>query len=223
MPITPTIALPGYVPDVNDGDPVTAGHDDAVRDRAFQIFATAALRDAAIVTPQVGQMSIITVGSGSGLDIGEYEYVGPVLKWTRPWGRSWGEIARTRDVTTQTVASAVETVIAAAATLFTAVANRNYRIEAKGSLANLTASPQSLTLRVKDGVTLLENELISALTGMWAKHTCDFVVGTFVAGVHTINVTMQSSGASGVSVCPSGGTTPFYVIVTDIGPAGAPA
>lgn len=112
------------------------------------------------------------------------------------------EVARTVDTTLQSVASATETIITAAATTFTAVAGVKYRITLEGTFRNLAAAVASLTFRIKDGTTLIEQARIVGAAPI--NNTGDVVVKTSVettlsAGSHTINITMQSSSASGVS------------------------
>jgi ribose 5-phosphate isomerase RpiB len=77
MPIT----FPGYVPDVTAlTDRVKAEWGNAIRDRTPQIFDTMAHLVAAIVSPQTGQLGIITTGTGAGI----YEYD----------GAAWTEVSR---------------------------------------------------------------------------------------------------------------------------------
>jgi hypothetical protein len=190
------------------------------------VFATAALRDAAIVSPQVGQVCVITVGTAPFTGVtapGEYIYCGATDKWQQPWNSSWGEQIRTVDVTAQTNADNTEHVIAAAATALTAVANRLYRIRVEGSWENLLAGAANITLKVKDGVTLIEQARVLWIAATTAAGSASFVVeiGTLTAGAHTINVTHQSSSASGVTLIAS--TTPLVITIDDIGPSGAPS
>lgn len=112
------------------------------------------------------------------------------------------EVARTVDTTLQSVAAITETIITAAATTFTAVAGVKYRITLEGTFRNLAAAVASLTFRIKDGTTLIEQARIVGAAPI--NNTGDVVVKTSVettlsAGSHTINITMQSSNAAGVS------------------------
>lgn len=85
-----TYAFPGYVADVTAlTSRIEATWGNAIRDRSNQVFATTAARDLAIPTPQVGQVCIITTGTGAG----EYVYSGATVGWTLPWNQPWGSIS----------------------------------------------------------------------------------------------------------------------------------
>lgn len=213
-----SIAFPGYVPDVHSTDALDPAWGNAIRDRANQVFDTSTNRDAAITVPQVGQTCVLTTLSTAG----EYCYVGAVDGWRPNWNQGWGEVARTVDVSTQAVvADAAEHTITAAATTFTAVANRLYRIRLEGSLTQTAATSVTLTLRVKDNTTLIEQSRSLFPVGAGTFPFAFAVETTLTAGSHTINTTMQNSNAAGVS-CP-GATTPLTVVIDDIGPSGAPS
>jgi hypothetical protein len=225
MPITPSIAFPGYVPDVNDGDPVTAGHDDAVRDRAFQVFATAALRDAAIVSPQVGQVCHITTGTTPFTGVlapGFYTYVGGTDKWQPlSWNAPWGLVAPEVVITTpQAGITAVADITSATAT-FTAIANRLYRIKLKGSVLQSTNAADITVSICNAANTALTSWPQHALATTWLGYNLETPLQTPVAGSITYKGRLASSAASastGAAV-----TQPTTFSVEDCGPAGAPS
>ena len=191
---------------------------EAVRDRAFQVFDTMADLVAGIGSPQVGQMAVITA---DGVASGVYQCVGAGDQWQLPWNFDWGRTARTVDTTLQSVASTAETVITAAATTFTAVANRLYNIRLNAAFGNPAAAAAVLTARIKDGTTLIEQARPATISSGITWPVSFSVETSLSAGSHTINVTMQSTNASGVNACGAG--YPLVVDVYDNGPSGAPS
>lgn len=215
-----SIALPGYVPDVSDGDTIVADWGDAIRDRAPQIFADTTTRDAAITSPKVGQSCIITTGSNAGL----YVFAGATDGWRPPWDLEWGELARTVLTTASgVVADAAEHTVTGAATTFTAVANRKYRVTISGAFRPQQAAgtASTVTIKVKDGTTLIEQARAPVVDGSKDAMFSFSVETTLTAGSHTVNVTQQNSNAAGVNQV--GTIVPLVVIVEDIGPSGAPS
>jgi len=218
-----SVALPGYLPDVHAADALDPAWGNALRDRAPQVFTTQATLVAAVVAPQVGQSASITTGvapfTGTASP-GLYVYAGAVAGWRPPWNGGWGEVARTVDTTTQANVNIVENVITNAATAFTAVANRLYRITVAGGWR--VGGVGALTLKVKDGVTLIEQQRAFSMQTVSDDKQITFSVeiGTLVAGAHTINVTQQ---AAATSVTCIGGNAPLVVTVDDVGSAGAPS
>lgn len=142
--------------------------------------------------------------------------------WRKPWNLPWGEVARTVVITDQTNADNTEHVITAAATTFTAVANRNYRIRVDGYFEALTAGASVQQFRVKDGVTLIEQLRQQNTTAVLLYQYGFAVETTLSASAHTINLTQQaSSGANGMK--QFGSASPLVITIDDIGPAGAPS
>lgn len=211
-----TIALPGYVDDVATPQVISPEWGNAIRDRTLQIFASAAARAAALPSPQVGQICFQT-------DTGTFlVYEGAVVGWRRPWNMPWGKVARTVDNTTATFTDSSEHALSLAATTFTAVANRQYRIHTSGAFRNLNAAVTGCTFRTKDGSTLIEDARIIAMPATAEDEAVYWAVETdLTAGSHTINVTMQSSDAAGISCVAS--QYPFLVYIEDVGPAGNPS
>lgn len=224
-----TIVLPGYVPDVHTADALDPAWGNAIRDRAPQVFTTQATLTAAVVAPQVGQSAVITTGTGAFTGMaapGEYIYAGATDGWRPPWNNGWGEVGRSVDVTSANQANSTENVIAVGTT-FTAVANRLYRIRIiVGAIRNNATANATITFKLKDGVTLIEQLRNMAIIGTTAGGTFDamtmFEVETsLTAGAHTINLTIQSSNAAGYLVnAPS---SPTVMVIDDIGPSGAPS
>lgn len=218
-----SIVMPGFVPDVHSSDALDPAWGNAVRDRAAQVFDTTTNRDAAITVPQAGQVNTLTTLGNAGL----YIYAGPVDLWRPPWNLPWGEVARTVDVTNQgPVADSAEHTITAAATTLTAVANRLYRVTVNIPVRNAATANASITLRCKDGTTLIETARVYAVTGTTLAGTADYpasfeVETVLTAGAHTINLTMQSANAAGVQC--TAGNIPLTIVVEDIGPSGAPS
>lgn len=217
-----SIAMPGYVPDVASTDLLDPAWGDAIRDRAPQVFADTTTRDAAITAPIVGMSCYITSGSNAG----HYVYSGAVVGWTKPWNDGWGNVARTVDTSAQSNADATEHVKTGAATTFTALANRKYRISVKLTFRNLAAANATITYKVKDNTTLIEQARIVSAVGTTLAGTADFVQAfdvetTLTAGSHTINLTHQSSNAAGMNT--TGSQSPCVISIDDIGPSGAPS
>lgn len=217
-----TYPFPGYVANVTpNGGRIESNWAEAIRDRGFQVFATTSALVAGIASPQDGQVALIVFdGANSGM------WVHSAGAW-RPgaWNSALGEITRTVDTTLQSNANNTENIITAAATPFTAQNNRRYRITVSGCWRNLAATAQNITIKVKDGTTLIEqarNPVVPSNNTGDCALTFSVETTALTAGSHTINVTQQNAGsASGVSNLASG--TPLVVTVDDMGPAGAPA
>ncbi len=219
------IALPGYVPDVHDTDTITADHDDAVRDRAAQIFTTVALRDAAIVTPQVGQFGILTAPAVPGQE-GLYQYVGATDKWTKPWNLPWGPVAPVAQVTANQ--GSITTIVDATSLTitFTAVANRRYRVHINTALQSTVATDQGLVTLADAANTVLNSRsgqfAASANVALPFSFTHDTVTPA-VAGSYTFKLRFTRTAGSGTLTMPASASMISQLTVEDIGPNGAPS
>lgn len=150
-------------------------------------------------------------------DVNEGLWLFDGAAFRRPWNMPWGEVAKTLFTAAQSNADASEHVVAAAATTFTAVANRAYRIRVSCTERNLAATAATITSVLKDGTTVIETRAWGGVPTVfdlpvdWACET------TLSAGAHTINLTHKSSSASGVS--NNQPAVNQYVTIDDIGPA----
>lgn len=217
-----TIASPGYVPDVHSTDPLDPAWGDAIRDRAWQVFADAAARDAAITAPVIGEMAVL-ISPATGTLTGIYEYVGPVQGWAQPWNMPWGAVALGIDTNNQSDPDASEHVLGGGwEPTFNAVAGRIYRISVAGAWRNLHASAAGITIKVKDSTVLIDTPRLVAMAGGGIDTPVAFSVETTLsAASHTINVTHQSANSDGVECI--GGNFSLIVNVDDVGPATAPS
>lgn len=142
------------------------------------------------------------------------------VRFDPPWAEKWGEVARVVDVTTMGHNDANEHVKTTAATTFTAVANRLYRITPSGMWRQANAAPAGCTIRIKDGTTLIEQGRLVAIPAGSDLPISFSVETALTVGSHTINLTQQSSNASGMTcIC---GNAPLEMLVEDVGPNGAP-
>ena len=102
-----------------------------------------------------------------------------------------------------------------AATAFTAVANRYYRITFfEPSLANTTIG--TTTLKIKQGATILQQGIVANVAATTGYAGTISTVETFTAGPVTITATAQSSATGSAQ---ASATQPGYLLIEDIGPA----
>jgi hypothetical protein len=206
--------FPGYVADVEAGDTLDpSGWGNAIRDRAAQVFSDTTTRDAAIPTPQVGQFSIITTGTGSGL----YQYAGSTVQWRAPWNLPWGAIGSLAP-SNATSASATAADVSGGSVTFTAVANRNYRIFGECSISG-TVNNDLGELALVDGAgTIKTGRGIVLATSTVADGSSISFVKTYSAGSQTTKLQVRRASGTG-TVTFSG----LSIYIEDVGPAGAPS
>ncbi len=216
-----SIAFPGYVPDVHTADALDPAWGNAIRDRAPQVFDTAANRDAAITVPQVGQSCVLT-NAASGVNTGVYVYVGATDGWARPWNMPWGAIAcATVQGTQGSITTEVD--LTSMTVTFTAVANRQYRIEAIVPFSGTAGD--TARAKITDGANAQKKQdQVSFTVGSSSYQVNPWLMETYAAGSVTRKLrAIRQAGAGGAVTMSAGATDPCFLYVTDEGPTGAPS
>lgn len=206
-------ANPGAIPTVTDNvDTATAEWADAIRDRAVNNFATAAARDAAILSPVEGMVAHCADTHTT------WEYDG--VAWRLPWNLPWGIVG---DAVVAGDQGGITTVadITSATVPWTAVANRRYRVMVSCIIQN-TGAGNGNNIAVTDSggtsvragsspnVAAATNQLVSyeyEETGLPAGATTRKLRGTASAG------TLSVKGSSVATT---------QIVVEDAGPNGTP-
>ena len=196
---------------------------DAQTPISIQPFVNAAARDARIPSPVVGQGAFL-------IDTGSLVfYYGKYHGWQKAWNTGWGEVARTVDVGSDTIAigGVAESEIASARTPFSAVQNRQYRISASCvGYNNNAASPGAdlVTFYLRDSPTGPLFELSRGITfdRLANEAPVRFTVETTTSifGSHVVAFSVLSPNAAGVTLVT--GSWPIEVVVEDIGSLGPP-
>lgn len=216
-----SIAFPGYVPDVHSADALDPAWGNAIRDRANQVFTTAALRDAAITVPQVGQQCVLTAAA-SGVNTGIYVYAGATDGWVRPWNMPWGAIACV-NVTSNQTGITTEADVTSLSVTFTALANRQYKVEALVPLSGTSGDTARAKLTDASAVVSNDAQVTFGVTASEYK-VYTYVLETYAAGSITRKVrVVRQAGAGGTVTMAAAATQPAVLLVTDIGPTGAPS
>lgn len=212
-----SIPFPGFVTTVNTNDLLDPAWGDAIRDRAFQVFDTTANRDAAIPSPQVGQVGVITTGTNAGV----YEYSGATVGWTPPWNTGWGEVGRAT-VTSATTGVTGFADITGLSVTWTAVASRLYRTEVKCRVESSNAGDAILVTICNTSNTILsEMDTVAIGTNLSQPHYVMYEAAAS-AGSNTLKARLGRTG-SGVAKMNATSTFVAYMTVDDVGPAGAPS
>jgi len=186
---------------------------------AWKRYAVTLTCGAGVIGDIVVSIQSFSHGTGQFLaDNAQLEFGDQTSSW-RSWigdvvngqERALGEMARTVSASNQGIAAITEFVITTLATTFFALPTRKYRILVTFNVRDLSAGCH-ITLRVKDGTTQIEganawNHPATAVNRDYGyTRTADFspsLVGVGSAS-HTINVTMQSDNAAGLtSLIPS--------------------
>lgn len=216
-----SIALPGYVPDVHSSDALDPAWGNAIRDRAPQVFTTAALRDAAITVPQVGQTCILTAAV-AGIDTGIYVYAGATDLWVRPWNLPWGSPTNgLASITTTQATITAEADVTSLTLTNTYVANRRLRITVNLIVTKNTTGLWSVY--VSDGTTSHLVGSNNTADSVKVTHTATFIVPSTSAGSVLYKVRARGSATAGSIDATASVTDPWRIAIEDIGPAGAPS
>jgi hypothetical protein len=183
------------------------------------IFTDAAARDAAIPTPILGQLCVITTGgSYPAFPAGLQEYNGAISGWTPPWNIGWGRVAEAVNSGDQSLTTNNET-IACQINNFTFLQNRRYEIRASLAISATLATTRILA-RIYNAtdnnrVNIVDNNTTAQLTRFSANY--DFTP-TGLAVIKDFRLTFQN--ASGTGSMSVSGTFPnqAWLRVFDIGP-----
>jgi hypothetical protein len=183
---------------------------DYLMEQSVMSFVSNGARDAAITAPEDGMVAYI---NSNDANEGLYTYNGTSWRKGPGWNAPWGFIANT---TTQsnTVSS---TYLTGLDTIFTAVANRRYKI----SIHLVCASNIGRgIINITDGATVLRR--VADQTNPVFDHLQGSVITTLSAGSHTIRTSITLvSGAFGFTA--DSATNVHSLSIEDIGPSGAPA
>lgn len=210
-----TIAFPGYVADVVAlTGRIKAEWGNAIRDRSNQVFDTMAHLVAGIASPQVGQVAVITTGTGAGI----YEYVGATDTWTQPWNLPWGRVAEGLSTTNQTISGATN--ITGETATWTAVANRRYKVTVTAPYWQKATANGFGYARLVDGSNVEDTHLREwANINEYRSQALSWEITGLSAGSVTRRLRMEASAGT---IIVAGASSPQYIIVEDIGPNGAP-
>jgi hypothetical protein len=173
-------------------------------------FNTSALATAAIPSPVDGQAYYLNLNT---VDEGPYFYNG--TQYRRPWNMPWGYVGQS---VTGANTNSTAGVWANATTLgFTVPANRRIRVEGACTIFNNGGSASDFAVGVGPtlGAPLNNNQVympVGFRAGLYASHT-------FTSTASPVTERLQFQGVLSAPLVLIGAT----LIVTDIGPAGAPA
>jgi hypothetical protein len=188
-------------------------------EQSVMSFASTGARDTQVTSPEDGMVAYIRSNDASE---GLYTYNGTAWRKGPGWNAPWGYIGRT-ELSANTTGITTGTDLTGGTLTFTAVANRLYRVE---SWVYLVASggTNSALLSVLEGATniILAGGPTNG-TGIGA-HIYGVRTTTFTAGDHTLKLraaVLAGAGSVGTSLAVA--DRPDFIMVTDTGPAGAPA
>jgi len=201
---------------INSGDYITSDWANTnVRDQVVTPFASTAARTSAITVPVAGMVTTIT---SNAVNEGLYHYTS-ANTWRQPWNMPWGNVA----ISATPAAFTFTTTQGNSSTFtFSAINRRNYLFSVTAELNNGTAINAVSTLFVENSAgTDLKNPLIR-----WTPRTASdqvsstgqFIYTSTATGTQTWQLSAVNASAAGTETI-----TPFSVIITDIGPSGAPA
>lgn len=166
-------------------------------------------------TPTAGMLSVLTTNT---VIEGLYEYTSAGI-WRLPWNMPWGNVT----ISATPPAFTFTTVQGNSSTFtWTAVNRRNYLFSITAELNNGTATNAVSTLWVENSAGGdLKNPLIR-----WTPRTASdqisstgqFIYTSTASGTQTWQLSAINATSAGTET-----VTPFSVIITDIGPSGAPA
>jgi hypothetical protein len=189
-------------------------------EQGVMYFATTAARDLAITAPEDGMVAYIGSNDvNEGLTI----YQGSAWRKGPGWNAPWGYVGKT-ELSSNTTGITTITDLTGGALTFTAIANRLYRIEGYVFLKITGASGGSALLSIREGATdlMLAGGGYIAATGT-GVHVYAVRTTTFTAGSHTIKLSASMLFGAGPIATDIAAARPDFIMVTDIGPAGAPA
>ena len=184
-----------------------------VADQVVASFANAAARASAWPAPPVGACSTLIDAANLGR-----LWVWTGTQWVPPWGTAWG-------VLDFKVAGAVQTInawtdVTGLSSTLTYLANRRIKLTAYGQMQG-TSSAIVAGMNLMEGATVLGG---SNSTSEAANHPVSqwpVAIVTPTAGAHTYKVQAQTGSANGQMIYYA--TTPAFLLVEDVGPAGPPA
>jgi hypothetical protein len=184
-------------------------------------FATTAARDTAITAPEDGMVAY--VGSNDANE-GLYTYNGTAWRKGPGWNAPWGAMGLHR-LTTGNQTSSTHTTLQAngLTTTFNAVNNRNYKLTmVSHPVANAGANGYTCNIYV-NGVSVAAslnpviNQIFPTVLVTTGYHTTTATASMTVAGYH-------AAFGTNTQVTDNGTTNLVrFLMVEDIGPAGAPA
>lgn len=186
-----------------------------------QVYASTAARDAAITSPEDGMLAYINSGDSSE---GLYTYNGTAWRKGPGWNAPWGFVAYAQRASNVSVGTGTSDITDCTVT-FTAVANRYYRVVGHTLMNSNHGAAQDIDFRiVLDGsVARLVPNTLFANPGPGDRMSFDLaMVSTLTAGSRTIKLQGSFSGGAG-NTFDANTNDPSFVLVEDIGPAGAPA
>jgi len=200
------------------GDVLTAARlNTDLRNQVVTPFATTAARDSAITAPVVGMATYISSNDANeGLltrsSAGQWR-----LPWNMPWGRV-GSALVGATMTSGTSGSMSD--LSGLSVTFTAIANRYYKVSMM--ISNLNSSvAQTINIIFANGSSAqLANCANAYLAAGTSTGVSGFMLATPSAGSFTIKAMAAASSATAAT---TGSSWTNWLIVEDIGPAGAPS
>ena len=201
---------------INSGDYITSDWANTnVRDQVVTPFASTAARTSAITVPVAGMVSTLTTNTATE---GVYQYTSAGT-WRLPWNMPWGNVAISA---TPAAFTFTTTQFNSSTFTWTAVNRRNYLFSVTAELNNGTAINAVSTLWVENSAgTDIKNPLIRwtpRAASDQISSTGQFIYTSTASGTQTWQLSAVNASAAGTQTI-----TPFSVIITDIGPSGAPA
>jgi hypothetical protein len=184
-------------------------------------FATTAARDTAITAPEDGMVAYI--GSNDANE-GLYTYHGSAWRKGPGWNAPWGAVGLHR-LTTSNATSGTHTTLQAngLTTTFNAVNNRYYKLtmvshpQANGGANNYTCNIYVNGVAVVGSLSMFVNQTFPTVLVTTGYHTTTATASMTVAGFH-------AAFGTNTQVTDNGTTNLVrFLMVEDIGPAGAPA
>lgn len=178
-------------------------------EQSIMYFATEAARNSAITSPEDGMVCYI--GSNDANE-GLYTYHGSA--WRKPWNLPWGYV--TDSVLGSNVSGTAGNWTSGTTATFTVPANRRIRVEASATIYNNGASNSEFTLGVGPtlGTPIRQNGAYFA-PGFRATITAYHI---YTSTASSVTERLQFVGLSSAPLLLLGA----QLLITDLGPAGAP-
>lgn len=157
---------------------------------------------------------------------GLFEYTTATTGWTKPWNMPWGQIDYAETTTNQTVAAGsanTETTVTSLNSGLLYKANR--RIKLRVVLLNLsgTVAGDIMLIRIKESGTQIAMATATIpAAGGYVPVTVEAVI-TPSSGSHSYTTTIQRYSGTGGWSTGAGVGQAAYLLVEDLGSAGAPA
>jgi hypothetical protein len=208
MPYTTSVA----------GTTITASWANAnVRDQVVTPFSSTSALASAITAPVVGMTEYISSNDANEGLLTRSSANQWRLPWNMPWGRV-GSAVVSATMTTGTSGSMSD--LSGLSVTFTAIANRYYKMSM--TISNLNSSvAQTINIIFANGSSAqLANCANAYMAAGTSAGVSGFFLTTLSAGSFTIKA-MAAAGSATAATTGSGWTN--WLIVEDIGPAGAPS